>query len=859
MTARPRRHWWRSDPAGNRRQLAFAGGVTLFLLLFYLLAAAPLRALLAAGAGGYLADFRERSFEDAAVAIAAVGNVEYGVLRSDEADAPADWRPLPEQQSLSRGAIVRVGAAGYVDFLLDARTRFRLGPRGRMVFRRMQVPRTAPGPRQVTLGLLRGSLVSSVGKLSSADEYTVQTPVSVIGVRGTRFRVALEEEEVGARGKVLRQEVSVSEGQVAVAAAGAGGPDAGGLVVNVRPGQTARVAVPVSGLPPALEPLRARKDELAATISTNREARGRNAETMARAERERAGHNVRATAARARAASLAEQRDGERARAAEFRSLREAVPAAGPGADRGAARREAERHAEAERKAAVRAAALEAERLSAEAEAHAAETRARELDPLIDRQAAAFAGQEAAIGRALTEMVDVSAEEALAAEREADRAAARDARDALARKEAERAAAEQAARDAPPAEAARARETERRLAGEVAALSRHATELDERLFRTEDGASATVRVIDRHDEILLTQVADLDAQPVNLPPQAARALLGLAAAGPGGAGTDAEPDRIRTVEEERLARADDAAKRRAAEQAARDRQARRESIEEAVRVAREERAAAAGEETAARGRRADQELGRPERGGPAAGATGADAGASPRPLAPGETGAEAAPPGAAGVGPSDTGVISPSAPAGEPGAETTATPGETPAEEPAEIATPEPAAGPSPEELAAELEKLRILEESLLREAEAARLAARAEATVFIKRQVEVIARELEAGATATLIGAALPSAAIRITLFGDEIRGGYSGANQFVMTEARGRFIESFGRVSGLRITAGSPSVVFESETVCVARFLVIVSGVTGDGSTRQAQKNGAIRYEKLRDRWYIASAIFN
>ena len=92
-----------------------------------------------------------------------------------------------------------------------------------------------PTASKTKLKLDYGDVICNVKKLSAASEMTVSTPLGVAGIRGTTFKLTVR---LNANGAPPRVALSVTEGAVALSAAGSGQPP-----LLVTDGQVSSISV----------------------------------------------------------------------------------------------------------------------------------------------------------------------------------------------------------------------------------------------------------------------------------------------------------------------------------------------------------------------------------------------------------------------------------------------------------------------------------------------------------------------------------------------------------------------------------------------------------------------------------------
>ena len=121
-----------------------------------------------------------------------------GSIKSVEGTASirrgAQSLPVAEGMRLMQNDVVLTGAGGRVGAILKDGTRFSLGPETELKIDRF-LYNPGEGKFDLVLGLLRGIAVFISGKIAefSPESVRVETPVGIVGLRGTRFAVALEQ------------------------------------------------------------------------------------------------------------------------------------------------------------------------------------------------------------------------------------------------------------------------------------------------------------------------------------------------------------------------------------------------------------------------------------------------------------------------------------------------------------------------------------------------------------------------------------------------------------------------------------------------------------------------------------------
>ncbi|MBN8217377.1 MAG: FecR domain-containing protein [Spirochaetes bacterium] len=130
--------------------------------------------------------------------------------------------PVTKGLRLEQGDVLTTAAEGSVDFTLENRGLFQLGPDSHFTLGNLQ------GARSVQLKLQKGKVLLVLHKLGANDSFQLQTPTAIAGVRGTSFVVTAAADRsrvVVLTGKVAldvgAKSVEVEGKQEAFAASGA--------------------------------------------------------------------------------------------------------------------------------------------------------------------------------------------------------------------------------------------------------------------------------------------------------------------------------------------------------------------------------------------------------------------------------------------------------------------------------------------------------------------------------------------------------------------------------------------------------------------------------------------------------------
>ena len=128
-----------------------------------------------------------------------------------EGDARSGGQPLRKGATLSAGDELKTGKDGYVTIKLADGSTLALQPGSTLAVD--TVKKTALTPSSEALFTLKnGRVEASVQKRSaSGSRFEVRTPIAVAAVRGTRFRVAADEEKRTATSEVLEGNVAVND------------------------------------------------------------------------------------------------------------------------------------------------------------------------------------------------------------------------------------------------------------------------------------------------------------------------------------------------------------------------------------------------------------------------------------------------------------------------------------------------------------------------------------------------------------------------------------------------------------------------------------------------------------------------
>ena len=128
-----------------------------------------------------------------------------------EGDAQSGGQPLRKGATLSAGDELKTGKDGYVTIKLADGSTLALQPGSTLAVD--TVKKTALTPSSEALFTLKnGRVEASVQKRSaSGSRFEVRTPIAVAAVRGTRFRVAADEEKRTATSEVLEGNVAVND------------------------------------------------------------------------------------------------------------------------------------------------------------------------------------------------------------------------------------------------------------------------------------------------------------------------------------------------------------------------------------------------------------------------------------------------------------------------------------------------------------------------------------------------------------------------------------------------------------------------------------------------------------------------
>ncbi|WP_066737079.1 FecR domain-containing protein [Cupriavidus sp. D384] len=164
----------------------------------------------------------------------------------------ADGRPVQVGQTLAESVHVNTGADGAVTLELPDGTRVALPADTSMAVRRLR-SFARSGLTDTVIGIDRGAADSRVApRGNGVGRYEIRTPVMVTGVRGTRYRVAVD--SAGSRSEVV-------EGRVGVGARAASQDVAAGFGVGVSArGQMGKplALLPAPGVAPVAQPVMSR-------------------------------------------------------------------------------------------------------------------------------------------------------------------------------------------------------------------------------------------------------------------------------------------------------------------------------------------------------------------------------------------------------------------------------------------------------------------------------------------------------------------------------------------------------------------------------------------------------------------------
>lgn len=128
-----------------------------------------------------------------------------------EGDAQSGGQPLRKGATLSAGDELKTGKDGYVTIKLADGSTLALQPGSTLAVD--TVKKTALTPSSDALFTLKnGRVEASVQKRSaSGSRFEVRTPIAVAAVRGTRFRVATDEEKRTSTSEVIEGNVAVND------------------------------------------------------------------------------------------------------------------------------------------------------------------------------------------------------------------------------------------------------------------------------------------------------------------------------------------------------------------------------------------------------------------------------------------------------------------------------------------------------------------------------------------------------------------------------------------------------------------------------------------------------------------------
>jgi hypothetical protein len=115
------------------------------------------------------------------------------------------WKPLAVKDPVPEGSRLRAGADGEADVLLAEKGAVRLKPGTEITVTENQTVASTP---RIQVSLERGRLLHRFDRMAPGGSYSVKTPASVAGIRGTQFDIAAGDE--GTRVRVLAGRVAVS-------------------------------------------------------------------------------------------------------------------------------------------------------------------------------------------------------------------------------------------------------------------------------------------------------------------------------------------------------------------------------------------------------------------------------------------------------------------------------------------------------------------------------------------------------------------------------------------------------------------------------------------------------------------------
>lgn len=121
----------------------------------------------------------------------------------------SETRPAVKGMTLLAGDSLGTSAEGSVDFQIEHRGLFQLGPDSRFTLGAVE------GAKSVQMKLQKGKVLLVLHKLGSSDSFQLQTPTAIAGVRGTSFAVTAAEGR--SRVVVLTGKVELASGASAVA------------------------------------------------------------------------------------------------------------------------------------------------------------------------------------------------------------------------------------------------------------------------------------------------------------------------------------------------------------------------------------------------------------------------------------------------------------------------------------------------------------------------------------------------------------------------------------------------------------------------------------------------------------------
>jgi len=101
------------------------------------------------------------------------------------------WKPLKENSILARGTVIKTGASGTIDFILQYNgSALRLTPNSELRFDKLD--KESAGEAVITetsLNLVSGSLVGSQRKLASPSRFDISLPGGLATIKGTEYLV----------------------------------------------------------------------------------------------------------------------------------------------------------------------------------------------------------------------------------------------------------------------------------------------------------------------------------------------------------------------------------------------------------------------------------------------------------------------------------------------------------------------------------------------------------------------------------------------------------------------------------------------------------------------------------------------